>query len=206
MNYAQAQQALLGLRREHRRAVVGHEGARQGALLEGLAQAVGEHLGGLRQIPLCVATQPAAIIQDPEQERHGPPAIGKEHTPRGVMKIQMPERVDIVALIAANLPGFKALLGDSRSRTVNRTPPGTFEEALTLEEAPQGPVGGHRPQKRILLYEHGEVVGVKLIAPTRMLMKLEEQWLAQLRRHGRMLAAIRTGLAPEGAHRVAGLP
>jgi hypothetical protein len=122
------------------------------------------------------------------------------------MKIQMPQRIDMVALITAYLAGLETRLRGLRPRTVNWSSPGTLKETLTLEEAPQRSVGGHGTQKRFVLYPDGKVVGVKLVAPTGMLMKLEPDLIAQLCGHGRMLTPIRTGFAPERAHRVTGLP
>jgi len=55
---AQVGQALDGFGGEHGRAVVGHEGPGQGALFQGLADAVAEFLGPFGQVPLGVATEP----------------------------------------------------------------------------------------------------------------------------------------------------
>jgi hypothetical protein len=74
------------------------------------------------------------------------------------MKIQMPESIDIFALVAANLPGFKATLGCLRSRTVNRPPARTLEQPMTFHVTQEGDVGGHGTGLRLLFHHHGQVV------------------------------------------------
>ena len=83
--------------------------AGQSALLKRLAQAVTEFLGAFGQIPLGMAAQARMIIEDAQQERVSPLAVGQEHPQRAVVKVQMPEPVDILALVAANLAGLEAV-------------------------------------------------------------------------------------------------
>ena len=78
---------------------------------KGLAQPVAEFFGPFGQIPLEMTAEPGVVIQDGEQDRINPAAVGQEHAQGAVMEIQMPEAVDIFALIAADFPGLIAVLG-----------------------------------------------------------------------------------------------
>ena len=102
-------QAGFDLGGHHGTAEVGHQGARQAAFLKGLGEAVNQALGGFVQIPLQVAAKARAVIEHPEEQRRDPGARGAEHRARTMMKIKMPQTVDVV--------GFEAALRtSSRSR------------------------------------------------------------------------------------------
>ena len=64
---AEALEAFDGLGGEHGGAVVGEQRARQAALLERLREAVDEGLGGLVEVPLQVAAEPRAVVEDAEE-------------------------------------------------------------------------------------------------------------------------------------------
>ena len=113
---------LLGL---HRRAVVAHQRPRQPALLQRLPEAMHQGLGGLVQIPLQMADQAGVIVDDRQQQRRGPDAGAGEHLARAVMKVQMPQGMDILGLVAAHLAGLQApggLLGPRRAARMDPTP------------------------------------------------------------------------------------
>src|ERR1019366_8285858 len=63
---AQALEPLDGLGGEHRGAVVGQKSPREFALLKRLRQGVNENLGGLFEVPLQVAAEPRAVVENAE--------------------------------------------------------------------------------------------------------------------------------------------
>jgi hypothetical protein len=68
------------------------------------------------------------------------------------MEVQVPERVDILALVGADLPVLEALLGGLGSRCTTATAQtASLEHPVGLHIAAQRLVGGHRTQPRILL-------------------------------------------------------
>jgi hypothetical protein len=76
---------------------------RQAALHEGLRQPVHQALRGLVQVPLQVAHQARAVVDDAQQHRLDPGAVASEHLARGVVEVQMPQRRDVLDLVAAHL-------------------------------------------------------------------------------------------------------
>src|SRR5208337_64273 len=117
-------------------------------------------------------TEPGAVIENPQQDRIHPLAVGPQHAQGAVMKIQMPESIDIFALVTADLPVLIAPLGRLGSRTVNRPPPRTFAQPVAFHVAPQRSVGRHGTGLRLLFHQCRHVVKMKLIAPTGMLPPL----------------------------------
>ena len=81
MHDAQGMQPLAQFLRHHRGTVVGHQGARQTALLQRLREAVHQGLGGFVQVPLQMADQAGMIINDGEQQWLDPLAAGGEYLP-----------------------------------------------------------------------------------------------------------------------------
>ena len=105
MEDAQPGQALCWFRRRAWPSRCRHEGPGQGALLKSLAQAVAEFLGPFGQIPLGMADRAGVIIEDAQQSRIDPLALSSKHAQGAVMKIQVPEPVDILAFVTADLAG-----------------------------------------------------------------------------------------------------
>jgi hypothetical protein len=68
-----------------------------------LAQPVAEFFGTFAQIPLDMAAEPAVIVQTAKEPRVDPLAVVQEDPQRAVVKIQVPQGVDILALVAADL-------------------------------------------------------------------------------------------------------
>jgi len=114
--HAEAQEARARFGREHGRAVVHQRGARQTALLEGLPEAVDEGVRRLGEVPLGVAAQARAVVEHAEQDRRHPCAVGEEHRARAMVKVQVPEAVDVRGLVAAHLPALEARLGARGAR------------------------------------------------------------------------------------------
>ena len=155
----------------------------------------------LGQIPLEMATESRVVIEDAEHNRIRPLAVGLQHAQRAVMKIQMPQAIDIFALVAANLPGLVAMLGRLGSRTVNRTQASPLEEPMTFHITPERGVGRHGPSLGLLFHQDGQVVGMQLVAPTGMLPMLLGDQLDEPRRQRGMLPVIGADLAFERVHR-----
>ena len=102
MHDSQPLEPPAGFFGEHGRAVVGHQCPGQPAFHEGLREPVHEAFGRLGQIKLQMAAQPGAVVAD--GQRHGPmPAAGGVHDGDfGLVKVQMPEPVDMGHFLAAH--------------------------------------------------------------------------------------------------------
>jgi len=118
------------------------------------------------------------------------------------VKVQVPQAVDVSALVTADLPLLEAVLGGLGARAVRGTPPRALAQTVGLEETPDRRVGGGRTQLGLLLGAHGQVVGVQLIAPMGMLPMLGGQQFPQPRAQGGVLAGVGTDLAPQRRHRI----
>ena len=116
------------------------------------------------------------------------------------MKIQMPEAVDVFALVTSNFTGLITPLGRLRSQTVSRPAARPLEQAVTFHIAPERGVRRHGASLGLLFHQGGHVVKMKLIAPTGMLPALLDQQLDELGGERRMLAVIGTDFAPERFH------
>ena len=64
---------------------------------------MGDILGGLRQVPLQVTGEPRAVVDDAEQQGRLPFTLRGQNLPRAVMEIPMPELIDILGFVAADL-------------------------------------------------------------------------------------------------------
>src|SRR5258707_15616941 len=92
-----------------------------------LRQTVTELFGSFSQIPLGMTAQAGMIIDDPQHQWVNPTAFIEQDAHRTVMKIQMPQSIDILALIAADLPSLDAMLGNLGAGTVDRTTAWAFD-------------------------------------------------------------------------------
>ncbi len=124
-----------------------------------------------------MAAEPGVIVEDAEQNRIGPLAVGLQHPQGAMMKIQVPESVDVFTFVTADLPAFVAVLGHLGSRTVDWPSAWTLEQAVVLHAAQQRDVGRHGTRFRLLLHHHCQVVKMQLVAPTGMLPVLLGQQL-----------------------------
>lgn len=153
---------------DHGGAVVAHGGARQAALLQGLTQAMDDGLGGLVKIPLQVADEPGAIVDDAEEQRRVPSAARRQYLARAVMDVPVPEAADIRGLVAADLARGQARFGlpCAGGLAVARPPP--FVQAVRAQETPDGGIGRERAQVRAAVGERRQVVMDQLGAPSGM--------------------------------------
>ena len=113
VNDAESLEAFDGFGGEHGGAVVGQKGARQATLLKGLRQAVDEGLGGLVEVPLQVAAESRAVVENAEELRLLPLPIGGQDRARALVKVQVPEAVYV-----------QQASYERRSRATNGSPPG----------------------------------------------------------------------------------
>jgi hypothetical protein len=70
------------------------------------------------------------------------------------MKIQMPQSIDILALIAADLLGLDAMLGGPGARTMDRSTARPLEQAVISHEADYGGIARRGAKSRFLFDEH----------------------------------------------------
>lgn len=100
----QPAKAISGFFGRYGLAVVAQKGLRQSAFHKGLGQPVDQTLGRFGQVELQVAAQPAVVITDGKS--HGAMPLSRiiDDADPGLVKIQMPQAVDMGHLKAAHLP------------------------------------------------------------------------------------------------------
>src|SRR6266566_426347 len=148
-----------------------------------------------------MATESRVVIEDAEQNRMHPLAVGRQHAQGTVMKIQMPESVNIFALVTADLPGFIAMLSRLSARTVDWPAARTFEQPVALHIAQERDVGRHGAGLGLLFHQHRQVVGMELVTPTGMLPVLLAQQFDEPGSKRGMLTVIGADFALERFHR-----
>src|SRR5208283_5406242 len=154
------------------------------------------------QIPLQMATEPRVIVENAQQDRIRPATVAKQYPEGTMMEIQVPEPVDILALITAYFPGLVTMLGDLGARTVDRSAARPLEQAVAFHPAQQGNVGRQRAGLGLLLDHDRQVVEMKLVTPTGMLLVLLGQQLDEFGIIYRgMPAVVGADLALERFHR-----
>jgi hypothetical protein len=111
MLYAQSAKAVAGFFGQHGRAVVGQKGPWQSAFHEGLGQAMDQALGRFGQVKLQMAAQPAVVVAD--GKGHGPMPFtrGIQDADFGLVKVQMPQAMDMGHFKAAHLPALEPVGG-----------------------------------------------------------------------------------------------
>ena len=198
---AEALEAFDRLGREHRSAVVGQKSARKPALLKGLRQAVNEDLRGLFEVPLEVAAETRAVIENTEHSRLSPLSVGRQHGPRPLMEVQVPEAVHVGDSVRAPLACFE------RRLAVGVFPVAAFagtKQPLPLHEPAHGGVAGHRAEAGVFAGERDEVVVVQLEAPARMVAVLLRERLGDGGAQARMRSSVRGHLARQHRERIVG--
>lgn len=153
-------EALGGLGGEHRAAVVGQQSARQTALEESLGESVDEAFRGLLEVPLGVADEARAVIEDRQQHRAYPLPVDGENLQGAVMKVQVPESTHILGLEAARLAGLSALLGQALALPLTGRHPPAPPPTVRHHVAPQARIGRQRPPSGLLGNENREIVKV----------------------------------------------
>ena len=100
---AEPGEALPGLGRQHRGAVVGEQRPGESPLEQGLREPVHQALRRLGEIALQVTAEPRAVIEDRQHHRGVPAARRIQHLHPGLVEVEMPEPVDRAGREAAHL-------------------------------------------------------------------------------------------------------
>jgi hypothetical protein len=146
-----------------------------------------EALGGLTEIPLGVAGQARAVVEDREQDRVDPLPLVREYLERAVMEVQVPQATDVLGLVGTHLAAFTATLCDAA-----RSFAGLLEQPLGQHEAAERRVGRQAPE----VGKQDQVVEVELVAPLGMLLVLPPQGLGELMCDRRLAPTVAARLAP----------
>ena len=202
MQDAEAREAFADLGRRHGRAVVAQRRAWQAALLKRLGEAVRHHLGGLGEIPLEMAGEARAIVEHAEQDRRHPLAASCQNFARPVVAIPVPQAVDVLGLVAADLALDQARLGALGSFCLAGGEAPTLVEAVGSHEAAQRGIGRHGPEIGLRLGQSDEVVVVELDAPALVGGVLGQDGAPDRRADGRLLAGVGAQLAAKNGHRI----
>ena len=129
-------------------------------------------LGGLIEIPLQVAYQTGAVVNDAHDHRCHPGARAGQHLACAVMEIEMPQGVDVVDFKAAHLQAFEPV-ACSQCASGGALGSGLAKHALRFE------VAAHRGVRRhggVAALEGGaQVVKVQLRSPAGVLAVLRHQ-------------------------------
>ena len=205
MQDAEAGEALADLGRGHGRAVVAQGGAWQAALLERLGEAVRDHLGSLGQIPLQMAGEARAVVEDAEQDGRHPFAARREHLPRSVMAVPMPQAVDILGLVAADLALDNACLGTLGPFGSARAQAAALVETIGAHEATQRGIGRHGLEIWLRLGQRDKVVVVELDAPALVCGVLRDDDATHGRADGVLPPGVGAQLAAQHADRIGAL-
>src|SRR5260370_38912266 len=122
--------------------------------------------------------QPRRIIDYAEENGLVPFAARRDHLERAVVRINMPERSDVVGLVTAHLTLHQARLRalDARGAPCTQTP--AFVEPLRFQEPADRRVRGNGSEFRPLLGECPQVHMVKGNTPAHMASVLGTQRLA----------------------------
>ena len=200
MDDAESLEAFDGLGGEHGGAVVGEQRARQSAFLEGLGQAVHERLGGFVEIPLQVAAEAGAVVENAEQLRGLPLSRGGEHGTRALVEVQVPETVHVRHLVRTRLTRDEGLA----ARWLAMATFARAQEALAFHEAAQRRVAGNGSKTRILASEREQVVVMELEAPSGVIAMLAGDRFGERVAEAGVGAGVSVDLARKRSERICG--
>ena len=196
MDNAESLEPLGGLGGKHRSSVVGEQGAGQAALVECLRQCVDERLCGFLGVPLQVTAESGAVIEDAQQMGLCPLPVPTEDGARALVKVEVPETVDVGDLERAPLAYLEGLFRVARSLL-----PCPEETSLTHVPSHRR-VARKRGEARVLSSERAEIVVVELNRPSRMLAVEASNGVLERHRHARMGAGVLGHSASEDRERV----
>ena len=114
-----------------------------------------------------------------------------------MVEIEVPQRPDVLGLVAADLAGLAPGFGDRLPGALAGLGLGLAHPAVSLHVAPDRGIGAEPPQRRIGLHQRGEVVVVQLVAPVRVLAVLEQKPLGQGRGQRDLAAVLADGAAQD---------
>src|SRR6516225_4483956 len=114
----------------------------------------------------------------------------------------MPQSINILTLITADLPTLDAMFGGPGAGTIDRTATWAFDQALYFHEAHNRGIGRSGTKSRFLFDQDDQVVCVQLIAPVRMLPILVSQQFAQSWTNRGVPAMVGTDFASQCLYRI----
>ena len=92
-----------------------------------------------------------------------------------MMEIQVPEGVDILAFVAANLTTLHAMLGGLGAWAVHRAASRAFEQSMVFHVAQDRGVRRSGSQGGIIFGQNRQIIGVKLVTPAGVLAVLSQK-------------------------------
>ena len=152
-----------------------------------------------------MAGEARAVVEDAEQDGRHPFAARREHLPRSVMAVPMPQAVDILGLVAADLALDNACLGTLCPFGSARAQAPALVETIGAHEATQGGIGRYRLEVWPRLGQRDEVVMVELDAPALMCGVLRDDDATHGRADGVLLPGVGAQLAAQHADRIGAL-
>ena len=149
-----------------------------------------------------MAHQTGAVVDHAHDHRRDPLALAGQHFARAMMKVQMPQGVDMIDLEAAHL---QALQPVARSQGASASSFGLSlaKHALCFEVAPNRGVRANRATAA--LEGCAQVVKVKLRRPARVLTVLQGQGVDDRWRHAGETVDAPAQTVFKGGHWVVGL-
>jgi hypothetical protein len=167
--------------------------------LKGLRQAVDEGLGGLAEVPLQVAAESRAVVENAEQLRLLPLPRGGQDGARALVKVQVPEAVYVRDFVRAPLACHERLAVRGLAMAMFSA----AQEASALHETAYGRIARYRAEA-LLAGQRDEVVVVQLEGPARMVAMLLDDGLLERRAETRMGPGVGGDLARERGERIVG--
>jgi hypothetical protein len=150
-----------------------------------------------------MAHEARVVVQETDEQRSLPAALGAQHLLRAVVEVGVPETVCVRDLVAAHLEIASAARFIVRLAAVARPHSSLALEAGGLHEAAHRVVGGHGAELSGPGDAGEEIVVVELDRPAGVLVVLLAHELAQIESEARLRAQIATHGTSESGHRVA---
>src|SRR5437867_9119925 len=96
-----------------------------------------------------MAGQAGTIVEDSQKQRRDQFAFWSQDLAGTVMKVQMPQAVDVLRLVAAHLARFEPFFGPAKTWRVLAVRKGLPHEAVALHVAQDGRIRRYREAARI---------------------------------------------------------
>ncbi len=119
------------------------------------------------------------------------------------MEVVVPESVHVLALVAAHLAMLEAVLGAARAGRPGAALALALDQAVRPHEAQEAAIRRERPELRLRLHDHLEVLVAQHVRPARVLAMLRDREVFQLLLHDARRAAVGAHLARQRRHRIA---
>lgn len=195
-------QALHGLPGHHGGAVVGHQGAGQAALHDGLAEAVDQARGGLVQVPLEMTDQAGAIVEDAEEDGLDPLAGAGGDRLGAVVEVEVPQAMNVLDFVTADFHLLQPLPGGLRPFALPFGSCRPHQAARAKKSADRG-VGRNRKPGVPVPAE--QIVVMELDGPAGVLPVLVDELVADRHREAGEAAVVTAGPILQHPDRIGGL-